>query len=102
MPTMGRKRLWHEAVHIKLPFAMKARIGAVLRKGEERAAFIRGAIEKEIERRRSRRGRKGVDNGVNGERIPQADGTTMPRATSKKCQKESLPDQGHIFLRSSS
>jgi len=51
---MGRKLRWPERVMAKLAAGTLERIAAVLEKGEERTAFLRDAIEREIERRRPR------------------------------------------------
>jgi len=50
-PRMGRKLRWPERVMAKLAAGTLERIAAVLEKGEERTAFLREAIEREIERR---------------------------------------------------
>jgi hypothetical protein len=50
-PRMGRKLRWPERVMAKLAAGTLARIAAVLGKGEERTAFLREAIEREIKRR---------------------------------------------------
>jgi hypothetical protein len=50
-PRMGRKLRWPERVMAKLPAGTLARIAVVLEKGEERTAFLRESIEREIERR---------------------------------------------------
>jgi hypothetical protein len=48
---MGRKKRWPERVGAKFAGGTLARIAAVLADGEERTAFIRQAVEREIERR---------------------------------------------------
>jgi hypothetical protein len=48
---MGRKLLWPEHVNLSLAAGVKDRIAAVLRDGEDRLAFIREAIERELKRR---------------------------------------------------
>lgn len=48
---MGRKKLWDERMHLTLPLGAKDRIDAALREGEDRLAFIREAIERELKRR---------------------------------------------------
>jgi hypothetical protein len=48
---MGRKLRWPERVMAKLALGTLARIAAVLEKDEERTAFLREAIEREIKRR---------------------------------------------------
>lgn len=50
-PRMGRKKLWEERMHLTLPLGAKGRIDAVLRDKEDRLAFIREAIERELKRR---------------------------------------------------
>jgi hypothetical protein len=50
-PRMGRKLRWPERVMAKLAAGTLARIAAVLERGEERTAFMREAIERELERR---------------------------------------------------
>jgi hypothetical protein len=50
-PRMGRKLRWPERVMAKLAAGTLARISIVLEKGEERTAFLREAIDREIERR---------------------------------------------------
>jgi hypothetical protein len=48
---MGRKLRWPERVMAKLALGTLARIAAVLQKDEDRTAFLREAIDREIERR---------------------------------------------------
>jgi hypothetical protein len=48
---MGRKKRWPERVGAKFAGGTLARIAAVLGEEEERTAFIRHAVEREIERR---------------------------------------------------
>jgi hypothetical protein len=48
---MGRKLRWPERVMAKLAAGTLARIATVLESGEARTAFLRKAIEREIERR---------------------------------------------------
>jgi hypothetical protein len=50
-PRMGRKLRWPERVMAKLAAGTLARIADVLEKDEERTAFMREAIEREIQRR---------------------------------------------------
>lgn len=50
-PRMGRKLRWPERVMAKLAAGTLAQISIVLEKGEERTAFLREAIDREIERR---------------------------------------------------
>jgi hypothetical protein len=57
-PRMGRKLRWPERVMAKLPAGTLERIAAVLEKGEERTAFLREAVEREIERREAAGKRK--------------------------------------------
>jgi hypothetical protein len=53
-PRMGRKLRWPERVMAKLAAGTLARVAAVLEKGEDRTAFMREAIDREIERREKR------------------------------------------------
>jgi hypothetical protein len=58
---MGRKKRWPERTAIKFAAGTFERIAAVLAEGEDRMAFMREAVEREIERREraeERRGRK--------------------------------------------
>jgi hypothetical protein len=48
---MGRKKRWPERTAIKFAAGTFERIAAVLSKGEERMAFMREAVERELERR---------------------------------------------------
>ncbi len=61
-PRMGRKKRWPERTAIKIAAGTFERIAAVLTNGEDRMAFMREAVEREIERRESagkrKRGRK--------------------------------------------
>lgn len=50
-PRMGRKLRWPERVMAKLAAGTLARIALVLERKEERTAFLRDAIDREIERR---------------------------------------------------
>jgi hypothetical protein len=50
-PRMGRKLRWPERVMAKLAAGTLTRIAIVLEKDEERTAFFREAIEREISRR---------------------------------------------------
>lgn len=50
-PRMGRTKLWTERLHLTLPEGAKEKIDAVLKDGEDRLAFIREAISREIKRR---------------------------------------------------
>jgi hypothetical protein len=50
-PRMGRKKRWPERVGAKFAGGTLARIATVLGEDEERTAFIRQAVEREIERR---------------------------------------------------
>jgi hypothetical protein len=50
-PRMGRKRRWPERTAIKFAAGTFERIAAVLADGEDRMAFIREAVEGEIQRR---------------------------------------------------
>jgi hypothetical protein len=48
---MGRKKKFSENINLTLPDGAKARMDAHLRRGEDRLAFIRAAIDAEISRR---------------------------------------------------
>lgn len=48
---MGRKKRWPERVGAKFAAGTLDRIAAALADGEERTAFIREAVERELERR---------------------------------------------------
>jgi metal-responsive CopG/Arc/MetJ family transcriptional regulator len=48
---MGRKQINHEQTPARLPGGTLDRIDAVLDDGENRAEFIRAAIERELKRR---------------------------------------------------
>jgi hypothetical protein len=48
---MGRKKRWPERTAIKFADGTFERIAAVLEKDEDRMAFMREAVEREIERR---------------------------------------------------
>ncbi len=48
---MGRPKLWSAKILLKLPEETLARISELLAEGEDRSAFIRAAIEREIKRR---------------------------------------------------
>ena len=50
-PCMGRKKRWPERVGAKFAAGTLDRIAAALADGEERTAFIREAVERELERR---------------------------------------------------
>lgn len=50
-PKRGRTKLWTERLHLTLAAGAKDRIDAVLRDKEDRLAFIRSAIERELTRR---------------------------------------------------
>ena len=50
-PRMGRKLRWPERVMAKLAAGTLARIATVLEKDEERTAFLREAVDREIQRR---------------------------------------------------
>jgi hypothetical protein len=61
---MGRKKRWPERTAIKFAAGTFERIAAVLEDGEERMAFMREAVERELKRRETKqktgqtRGRK--------------------------------------------
>ena len=48
---MGRPKLWSETILVRLPKGMKDRMAAALTENEDKSAFIRAAIDKEIARR---------------------------------------------------
>lgn len=48
---MGRKKMWAEDMQARFPEGTFGRIDAVLEDGEERTAFVRDAVEKELKRR---------------------------------------------------
>ena len=48
---MGRKQINEEALPGRFPKGTLARIESVLEEGEPRAAFLRDAVERELERR---------------------------------------------------
>jgi hypothetical protein len=50
-PRMGRKRRWPERTAIKFAAGTFERIAAVLADGEDRMAFMRKAVDRELERR---------------------------------------------------
>ena len=52
---MGRKKRWPERTAIKLADCTFERIAEVLADGEDRMAFMREAVEREIERREKAR-----------------------------------------------
>jgi hypothetical protein len=49
--TMGRKRINHEATQARFPAGTLKRIDVALEERESRGAFIRLAVERELERR---------------------------------------------------
>jgi hypothetical protein len=51
MSRMGRKKRWPERTAIKFAEGTFERIAAVLGEEEDRMAFMREAVEREIERR---------------------------------------------------
>lgn len=48
---MGRKKLWSEDMQARFSEGTFERIDAVLEDGEERTAFVREAVERELKRR---------------------------------------------------
>jgi hypothetical protein len=48
---MGRKKLWSEDMQARFPEGTFARIDAVQYDGEDRTAFVREAVERELKRR---------------------------------------------------
>jgi hypothetical protein len=57
-PRMGRKLRWPERIMAKFAAGTLDRIAAVLVKGEVRLDFIRGAVDRELERREAGRKHK--------------------------------------------
>jgi hypothetical protein len=57
-PRMGRKKRWPERTAIKFAAGTFERITAVLAEDEDRMAFMRQAVEREIKRRQTAAGRK--------------------------------------------
>jgi hypothetical protein len=55
---MGRKKRWPERTAIKFAAGTFERIAAVLADGEDRMAFMRRAVEHELERREAAQKRK--------------------------------------------
>jgi len=51
---MGRKKLWSEDMQARFPKGTFDRIDAVLAENEERTAFVREAVERELKRRERR------------------------------------------------
>jgi hypothetical protein len=51
---MGRKKMWAEDMQARFPEGTFDRIDAVLDEGEERTAFVREAVERELKRRERR------------------------------------------------
>lgn len=48
---MGRKKMWAEDMVARFAEGTFGRIDAVLQDGEERTAFVREAVERELKRR---------------------------------------------------
>ena len=48
---MGRKRLWADDMQARFPEGTFDRIEAVLEESEDRTAFVREAVERELKRR---------------------------------------------------
>jgi hypothetical protein len=55
---MGRKKRWPERTAIKFAAGTFERITAVLADGEDRMAFMREAVQREIERRQKAAGER--------------------------------------------
>ena len=51
---MGRKKMWAEDMQARFQEGTFERIDAVLSDGEERTAFVREAVERELKRRERR------------------------------------------------
>jgi hypothetical protein len=58
MSRMGRKKRWPERTAIKFSAGTFERIAAILADGEDRMAFMRQAVERELERRQMAAARK--------------------------------------------
>jgi hypothetical protein len=54
---MGRKKLWTEDMQARFPEGTFDRIESVLDDGEDRTAFVRAAVERELKRREKGAGR---------------------------------------------
>jgi hypothetical protein len=50
-PAMGRTKRWDEDMLARFPAGTFARIAAALNADEDRTDFVRGAVERELERR---------------------------------------------------
>lgn len=48
---MGRKKLWSEDMQARFAAGTFARIDAILAEDEDRTAFVRDAVERELKRR---------------------------------------------------
>lgn len=55
---VGRKKRWHEAMGTPFPRGTFARMKAVRARGETKTDFVRGAVERELERREAAEKRK--------------------------------------------
>lgn len=51
---MGRKKQWSEDMQARFPEGTFERIEAVLAEDEDRTAFVRAAVERELKRRERR------------------------------------------------
>jgi len=51
---MGRKKMWAEYMQARFAEGTFDRIEAVLTEGEDRTAFVRDAVERELKRRERR------------------------------------------------
>jgi hypothetical protein len=56
--SVGRRRIWHEAMAARLPRGTLKRISDVLEPKESRVKFVALAIERELERRENKKARK--------------------------------------------
>jgi hypothetical protein len=54
--SVGRKKMWTEDMQARFPEGTFDRIEAVLEDGEDRTAFVRAAVERELKRRERRKG----------------------------------------------
>jgi hypothetical protein len=55
---MGRKKEWAEDMQARFQEGTFARISEVLEENEDRTAFVRAAVERELKRRERAHGRK--------------------------------------------
>lgn len=65
---MGREKQFHERLNLTLPEGAKEAIDSVLKEGEDRNAFVRSAIAREIRRRQDA---DGAEDDPSLDQIPQ-------------------------------